>query len=198
MDLGPGEGAGHVDGGVLPDPPLGAGEPADVEAIELDELPRHIGLQMAGSEPWRRLRLRRGGIARHQREPQPAGAQAVTAEDVVDAARRDHQAAPHRLPQLGRDPPRAQAGVTQGEGDHPLLQLGRHLVGHPRPPSFPRAEHLQPLAQHLVAQPVVAGAVVAELAAGLAYPHLAGSSEKLDPVAEEQVIIGHGRPSSGR
>jgi uncharacterized protein involved in type VI secretion and phage assembly len=122
----------------------------------------------------------------------------VAAEDVVDAARRDHQAAPHQLPQLGRDPPQAQAGVTQGEGDHSLLQPGRHLVGHPRPPSVPRAEHLQPLAQHLVAQPVVAGAVVAELAAGLSYPHLAGSGEKLDPVAKEQVIIGHGRPSSGR
>ena len=139
-----------------------------------------------------------GGIARHQREPQPAGAQAVTAEDVVDAARRDHQAAPHRLAQLGSDPPGAQAGVTQGEGDHPLLQPGRHLVGHPRAPSLAGAEHLQPLAQHLVAQPVIAGAVIAELPAGLGYPDLSCSSEKLDPVAEEQVIIGHGRPSSGR
>ena len=86
---------------MLPDPPLGAGEPADVEAVELDELPGQAGLQMVGSEPWRRLWLRRGGIPRHQGEPGSTGAQTVAAEGVVDAARRDHQAAPHRLAQLG-------------------------------------------------------------------------------------------------
>src|SRR6187200_829342 len=36
--LGPGEGGGHVDGGVLPDGALGAGEAPDVEAVELDLL----------------------------------------------------------------------------------------------------------------------------------------------------------------
>jgi hypothetical protein len=95
VDLRSGEGAGDVDGGVLPDSPLGAGETTDMEAIELDELPGHAGLQMAGSEPWRQLRLRRGGIARHQREPAPAGAQAVAAEDVVDAAQREITRPPH-------------------------------------------------------------------------------------------------------
>jgi hypothetical protein len=72
----------------------------------LDQLPGHAGLQMAwaGSEPWRRLWLGWGGIAHQQGEPGSTGAQAVAAEDVGDAARRDHEAAPHRLAQLGRDP----------------------------------------------------------------------------------------------
>jgi len=40
MQLGPDEARGEVDRGVLPDPPSRARQPADVEAVEADELAR--------------------------------------------------------------------------------------------------------------------------------------------------------------
>ena len=49
-----------------------------------------------------------------------------------------------------------------------------------------------PLHQGLPA--VVPGPVVTQLPAGPANPNFAGSGEQPHPVAEDQVIIGHGGP----
>ena len=74
---------------------------------------------------------------RHSPPPTRAGARGCAGRGGRGRCRRrsarDHQAAPYRLPQLRRDQSGAQPGVTQREGDPPLLQPARYLVGHPRP-----------------------------------------------------------------
>jgi len=52
VNLGPDEGAGNVDGGVLPDPALGAAQAADVEAVELDQIARLFSFEVA-IDGWR-------------------------------------------------------------------------------------------------------------------------------------------------
>jgi hypothetical protein len=42
-------------------------------------------------------------------------------------------AAPLGSGHLGRDPPRPEARVAEGEGDDPVLEAGADLVGRPRP-----------------------------------------------------------------
>ena len=46
VDLSPDEGASHVDGGVLPDLALGAAQPPNVEAVELDQVAWLLSFEM--------------------------------------------------------------------------------------------------------------------------------------------------------
>lgn len=47
MNLGPDEGAGDIDCGVLPNPALGSTQPADVEAVELNQIARLISFELS-------------------------------------------------------------------------------------------------------------------------------------------------------
>src|SRR5579872_1901163 len=120
----------------------------------------------------------------------------MAVEDLVHTAGGDHQAAPHRHPQLCGQAPRAQAWVTKGKADDALLNPGRQLVGHPWPTPFPRPQHLQPVALDQRFPAVVPGAVVTELPTGSSYPAFASLGEQQQTVAEEQIIISHGGTSS--
>jgi hypothetical protein len=81
--------------------------------------------------------------------------------------------------------------MGEREGDDPLLDHRRELVGHPRPSPLARAQHLQPVAVDLSLPGVVGRAVDAEGATGVADRGPAGEIEQLQPVAEEHVIIRH-------
>jgi hypothetical protein len=137
LEGGPGIGGGDVDGRVLPDGPLGATEPADAEAIELDQLAGVVDVQVAFRERHRPLRRRWSGIA---------GDQAVALGPGVQAVATQHP--PHPLvdntipPHLGRASSAAmragpEAGMAQGQGDHPLLDQGAGGIGHVRHPALP-------------------------------------------------------------
>jgi hypothetical protein len=69
----------------------------------------------------RPLRLRWGGVAGHQPIALGPGVQAVAAQHGPHAIGRQPQLAPSWLGQFGGDPGRAEAGVAEGEGHHPLL-----------------------------------------------------------------------------
>jgi hypothetical protein len=164
-----------------------------VEAVELHELTGQIGLDVARRQARRRRRPGQRRVAGDKAEPLAAGVQTMAAQHLENAARRDLQLAPHRLRQLEGNAPRTEARVAERERDHPLFQPGRYLVRHSRHAAFPWPQHFQTLALNLSLQPVVAGAVVAEFAAGATDTNLAGSREKVHAQPEEQVIIGHRR-----
>ncbi len=193
MDLSPDVGAGDVDGGVLPDPALGACQAADVEAIELDQIARMVGFQVHGFGRARFLGTRRRGVAGDQGQAPQAGVESMPAQDFEDEVGRDRLPAPFCQPELGGHPPGPQPGVTQGECDDPGFQPWRHLVGHPRQPPLPWTQDLQAVADNHASPAVVGRAVVAVLPAGLADSHLGSSREQTLTMPEKHVIMGHGR-----
>jgi len=105
----------------LPDPTTGAGQAADVEAIELHQLAGQVGLQMPLE--WRRSTGRLGGrgVAGDQCQAATTGEEAMAMQHLEHAARRDHLATPHRQRQLRRHPPRPQARVPKAESHHPFF-----------------------------------------------------------------------------
>ncbi|MDQ3867507.1 MAG: hypothetical protein M3304_11910 [Actinomycetota bacterium] len=74
-------------------------------------------------------RLVGGGVAGDEREALGARGEAVAAQAAPDAVVGDAQAAPAGLPELGRDPPGAEAGVAEREGEDRLLEKRRELFG---------------------------------------------------------------------
>jgi hypothetical protein len=94
---------------------------------------------------WRRgpLRLRRGGIASDQAVALGASGQAVAAQHSPDPVGRQADPAPFGSGELGGDPGRAEAGMTQREGDHPLLDQRAGGIGHPRHSALPRPQDLR-------------------------------------------------------
>jgi len=81
--------------------------------------------------------------------------------------------------------------MTQAEGDDPLLDHHRQLVGHLGPAALARAQHLQAVAIDLGLPAVVGRAMHAHQAARLRDPTLGGQREQLQPIAEQHVILGH-------
>src|SRR5204862_199377 len=75
-----------------------------------------------------------GTVAGDERQPLGARVEAVAAQAAPDAVGGDDEAAPLLAPQLGGDAPRPQPGVGDGEGEDALLEQGRELVRHQRPP----------------------------------------------------------------
>jgi hypothetical protein len=159
VELGPDVARGEIDRGVLPDPPGRTRQPADVEAVEADELARAVDLDVALDRGGDRLRAGWAGIAGDERQPgQPSG-QAVPAQDPPHAAGTDQDPAPALLGERRRDPPWAEPGMAKGEGDDPLLGQLTRLVGHPRRTPLTGSEHLQTRARDRPA-PAVEGRVV--------------------------------------
>jgi hypothetical protein len=175
-DIGPEETRDDVGRGVLPDLAFGVLQAADVEAIELHDLADRGGVDVwLGRE--RALGLRRRGIPRDERQALAARRDAVPPQDLVHGVGADALAAPGRLRQLRRDPPRAEPGMTQGERDHLLLAPGRGLVGHARRTALARSQDLQALGLDPWPPAVIGRVMEAELATGPAYPHLRGARE---------------------
>ena len=81
--------------------------------------------------------------------------------------------------------------MSDREGDDPLLDHRRQLVGHLRPTPLPRPQHLQPVPVDQTLPAVESRAVHTERAAGLADGGAGGVVEQLQPVAEEDVILRH-------
>src|SRR5262245_21828651 len=187
-ELGPGEGGGDVDRGQLPDRTLGAGEAANEEAVDPDQLAGSLSPDVA---PWLRLARRPVGrrVAGDQRQPPRARVEPVPTQAAPDTVMADDDPAPAPLAQLARDPARPEAGMAERKGHDPLLQKRRQLLRHPRPPTLPRTQDLQPMPLHPALPNVVGRAVDPEHPAGLAHARPAGVIEHAQPVAEQCVIL---------
>ena len=144
-----------------------------------------------------RLRCRRGrglvggAVAGDQREALRARREAVPARAAPEAVGGDDDAAPARTAKLGGDPLRTKPGMTEREGDKPLLDEQRELVGHLRPTALARTQHLESVPVDLCFPAVVGRAVEAEGPAGGRDSDAAGEIEQLQPVAEEDIILRH-------
>ena len=115
----------------------------------------------------------------------------MPAQTAPDPVRRDEQPAPAGTGKLGGDPARSQARVAKREGDDPLLDERRELVGHLRSPPLSRAQDLKPVALDLPFPAVVGRAMDTEAATGGGNADSPGEIEQLQPVAEEDVILRH-------
>src|SRR5438445_13890267 len=69
----------------------------------------------------------------------------------------DRDLAPSLPGQFGGDPPRSKTWVGEGEGQDPVLDPLRKLVGHPRAPALTGAKGLQAPGLHVLGPPVVRG-----------------------------------------
>jgi len=81
--------------------------------------------------------------------------------------------------------------MAECEGDDPLLDKQRELVRHLRPAPLARAEHLESVPVDLRLPAVVGRPVDAEGPASGRDPDPVGEVEQLQPVAEEDIILGH-------
>ena len=177
--------------GVLPDTAFGAGEAAYGEAVELDQFPGRLRFQMP-------LRLRRWTfgarrycLAGNQGVALVAMVEAVAAEDAPDTVGREDDAAPAGPGKLSSDAPGTEAGIAKGEGNDSLFDPRRCLVRHPRWAPLTGTEGVQAPLLHLLVPAVVGRAMDAELSAGLADAHFAGTGEEGQTETMDYVIIGH-------
>jgi len=81
--------------------------------------------------------------------------------------------------------------MRERKGDDPLLHQRRELIRHPRPAPLARSQRPQPLTLDLPLPGVVGRTVHTEGAAGGGDPDPPGQVDQLQPVAEEDVILGH-------
>ena len=181
-----------VDGGVLPDGPLGAGKAADEEAAHLHQLAgaRYLDVAHGLRRPGR---LGRGGMAGHQGKALGPRAEAMAAQHPPDPVGREPDPYPLLAPQLGGDARRAVARVGKREGQHPLLDHRAGLVGHRRRPALAGAQQLQAVAiGHLL--PAVEGRVMDPQGAtgGAHVAELSGQGEGTQAVAIQDIIWAHG------
>src|SRR5215207_6917549 len=132
----------------MPDGALGPAQAPDEEAVDLDLLAGPGGVDVPLDR--RDLGASFVGIAvpGDQRQALVAGVQPDPAQDAPDAVLADPDAAPLLPGQLRADAPRAVAGVPEGEGDDPLLEVRADLVGHPRAATLPDVQRLKAPAIH--------------------------------------------------
>ena len=139
--------------------------------------------------------LRRRGVARHQPQALGPGGKAVTPEHSVHPVRGEDDPSPLRTAELRGDPGRAEPGVTQGEGHHPLLDEGRGGVGHPGAAPFSRSEDLRAVQQELPTPPVVGGGMDPHGPARCpSVPQFLGEGECSQPEPVQGIIGGQGGP----
>jgi hypothetical protein len=104
--------------------------------------------------------------------------------------------APAGLGQLG-DANRTEAGMAQGEGDHPLLDQHAGLVRHPQHPALTWPQDLGPMAVQLPLPAVGAGGVDPHGPTGSPpIAKLSGDREHPWTTSVPQVILRHGDASS--
>lgn len=138
-------------------------------------------------------RLGRGGVSGHDGEALGPGVHPGPAKDPPDAVWAEAKAAPAIAAQLSGDPIGAESGVGEAEGDHPLLDQPRDLVGHLRPAALSGAQDVQPEALGLAAVAVVGRVVHAQLPAGGAHvAELLSQCQQAQPEAIDHVMISHG------
>src|SRR5437762_11132032 len=80
----------------------------------------------------------------------------MTAQHPPHTVRTESDSTPLGTRQLRRDAVRSEAGMTEREREHPLLDERRRRVRHPRCSTFAWPQDLQPEAQHLASPPVIA------------------------------------------
>ena len=81
--------------------------------------------------------------------------------------------------------------MAEGEGDDTALDERGELVRHAWLPPLPRTQDLEPVALDAPLPDVVGRTVDTEDAARLRDADAAGEVDELQPVAEEDVILGH-------
>jgi hypothetical protein len=81
--------------------------------------------------------------------------------------------------------------VAEAEGQDPLLNQHRELVGHHRPAPLARAQHLQPRLLDLHLPAVIGRAMHTHQPARLTDPALSGEREQLQAITEQHVILRH-------
>ena len=86
--------------------------------------------------------------------------------------------------------------MTEGEGQHPLLDVLGCGVGHPGLSALPRPQDLQAEPVHLALPPVVRGVVDAHGPAGGPDADLLGEAKQPHPEPEQGIILGQGGASS--
>ena len=195
VELGPGVGAGDINGRVLPRRSLGAAEPSDAEAVHLYHLAGIVSVNMANlgfGTMW----FWRCGVAGDQAQALGSGLQAVPSQHPPDPVGRQLEAAPLRSSQFAGDPQRPAAGVGQGKSQDPLLQHRAGGVGHPRLAPLPWPQNLEPEALSLLAPAVVGRRVDPHRPAGCSYiAHLLGQPQAAQPEPEKRVILSQGGAS---
>src|SRR5581483_1246532 len=86
LDAAPNVRAGDIDGGVLPGPAPSPTQPADVEAIDLNEISWLFNIEVQRLALGRCLPFRLGRIASDQAQPLDASAEPVPAQDLEHPA----------------------------------------------------------------------------------------------------------------
>jgi hypothetical protein len=142
---------------------------------------------------WKRRSGRLVGrrIAGDECQPFRPRVEAVAAQHPPHAVGRHDDPAPLRARQLGGDPIRPNAGVTEAKRDDPLLDHRRELTGHPRPAPLPGPQHLQAVPVDLPLPPVVGRAVHPKAPTCMAHACATGQIEQRQPVAVQNVMIRH-------
>jgi len=160
------------------------------EAVEADQLARPLRLHVL-LDRRRTRRLVRRRVAGDEREPLRARVEPVPAQAAPDAVAGDDEPAPTGARELGRDPPRAEPRVAEREGDDPLLDQRRELIGHPWSAALARPQRAQALALDPSLPGVVGRTVDTERAAGRGDADPSRQVDQLQPVAEQDIILGH-------
>ena len=180
-----------VDRGELPDGAVGAVQTADVEAVDPDQLAGLV-VSTCGSGCGFARRLVTGRGSRRSTPAAWRGVEAVAAQRLVDAV---------GLRRPGR-PTRGRASIAATRrGPRPgwpsenatirSSMTVRQLVGHHRPASLARAQHLQPRPVDLLLPAVIGRAVHPEHPTRVGHRRPRGEIEQLQAIAEQHVILSH-------
>jgi hypothetical protein len=122
--------ASHDGSGVLPDPTAGARQPADMEAVEADQLAWAVDFDVP-SDQWRLpFRPRWCGIAGNQAEARDAAGQAVPSQHPPDAVGTDRDGSPALLGQCCADPSWTESGM--GDGGRSISRPERSTIAFQR------------------------------------------------------------------
>jgi len=143
---------------------------------------------------WRDLRLALIGIgvAGDQGQALGAGVEVEALEHGPDAVLRDSDPAPFLPGEFGGDAPGPESWVPQGEGEHPVLEVGADLVGHPWLAPLPDPQPVKAVALQLRLPGVVGGSGHPHRPAGLRdVAELLGQGEQAQPESEQHVILSH-------
>ncbi len=147
VELDQGGGARNVDGRVLPDAPLRAAQPSYGHAIQPDDVPGLLRLDVPLLLGCRTFWSDRDSRAHDGRQPACPRLQANPLAYRVHSPWREDDATPAFPGQLRSDAARPQPGEAEGEGDDALLDPRQRVVRHLWWPPLPWPEGIQtPLA----------------------------------------------------
>jgi hypothetical protein len=123
--------------------------------------------------------------------------EAVASEHPPDSVPGDGYATPALVLELKSDSVWPKARVSEGEGDHLLLDLVGDGVRHLGSPALSRAQDVRPVALQQLPPAVKAGGMDLHHSAGVSHTaELLGQRDYAQAESEQNVIIGHGGASS--